>query len=210
MYNSSPQLFESKVKRIWVFAGDAEGTMTEYNVALDEVAFLRIMNSGKFDIYWIPCFQNGIWTTGNNASYFSVKHDEILQNADYELQKWFLYRFERCSDEFEEYILEEHDTAEFMNETRNLWCAPLFPFIDGSMEDYLYAYNHEFDINMDMPCGFCEKQVIFYEGGLVEYGKGNVINVFEIYDYDQYVDLMKYVLKNILDHVSTDNHIDQH
>lgn len=51
LYNSSPQLFESKVKRIWVFAGDAEGTMIEYNVALDESAFLRIMNSGKCDIY---------------------------------------------------------------------------------------------------------------------------------------------------------------
>lgn len=67
LYNHSPALFKDKVKRIYVFAGDAEGTYTEYNVELDETAFLRIMNSG-LNIYWIPCFQNGLFTRGNHTS----------------------------------------------------------------------------------------------------------------------------------------------
>lgn len=197
LYNYSPSLFERKTDRIWIFAGDAEGTMTEWNVALDETAFLRIMNSGELNIYWIPCFQKGIWTAGSNASYFTARHEEVLSDADDSLQKWFYYRFEKSRLDFQNYMASPQIATEFMDGTRNLWCAPLFPLIDGSMEEYLEAYNQERNENIDLPCGFSEKRVMFSEGGRVEYGVGNRIQVFEIYDYDAYADLMKYILRRI-------------
>lgn len=197
LYNASPGLFEKKIDRIWIFAGDAEGTMTEWNVALDETAFLRIMNAGNLNIYWIPCFQNGIWTAGPHSSYFTARHGEILCDADISLQKWFLYRSEKSGADFQDYMEGMHDTGEFMEGIRNLWCAPLFPLIDGSMADYLEAYNQECGVSIDMPCGFSEKSVLFLKDGGVRYGEGNRMHVFEVYDYEEYVDFMKYILRQV-------------
>lgn len=197
LYNHDPELFEQKVGRIWIFAGDAEGTMAEYNVSLDETAFLRIMNWCEVDIYWIPCFQNGIWTRGTNTSYFVTKHEEILHDADPVLLMWFLYRFEKSGANFQSYMKDNKNTVEFMEDERNLWCAPLFPLLDDSMENYLDSYNQEYNLNVDLPCGFSEKRIMFSEGGKVAYGKGNMIHVFEIYDNERYVDFMKYILKRI-------------
>lgn len=94
LYNHSPDVFRRKVENIYVFAGDAEGTYPEYNMELDETAFLCIMNSG-LNIYWIPCFQNGLFTSGDSASYIQVSHQEIFSETDdTKLLNWFLYRFE--------------------------------------------------------------------------------------------------------------------
>lgn len=140
LYNYSPALFENKVENIYVFAGDADGTYKEYNVELDETAFLRIMNSG-LNIYWIPCFQNGLFTAGNHASFMQIPHMDIFQDTNPKLLNWFLYRFEKQTTDFETWIHAEHDTTEFMKDVRNVWCAPLFPLSDGSMESYLQKYN---------------------------------------------------------------------
>ncbi|MFG6333689.1 MAG: hypothetical protein K1W28_18080 [Lachnospiraceae bacterium] len=133
LYNHSPALFEKKVENIYVFAGDAEGTYAEYNVELDETAFLRIMNSG-LNIYWIPCFQNGLFTAGNRTSYMQIPHSEIFQDTDPKLLNWFLYRFEMENTDFETWSQTEHDTTEFMKDIRNIWIAP---------EDYLSSVSLE-------------------------------------------------------------------
>lgn len=197
LYNSSPELFERKVNQIWVFAGDAEGTSKEWNVGLDETAFLRIMNCENLNIYWIPCIQNETDLFGSNASYFMMKHEEALGNAPYQLQKWFLHRYEKSEMDFAEYMSKDIDVAQFMSETRNMWCASIFPLINGNIEQYLNAYNHERGTNIELPFGFTEKKVLFSEGGKVQFGTGNTINMFEIYDYDEYVDFSKYILRSI-------------
>lgn len=197
LYNHCPDLFENKVEKVWVFAGDAEGTMTEYNVSLDETAFLRIMNSGKRAIHWIPCFQNGIWTRGENASYFTMEHSEVFRDADPGLLLWFLYRYEKSGEDFQGYILQKHDTGAFMKEMRNMWCAPLFLLIDGSMEQYWDRYCEKKGQKNRFPFGFVEKKVCFSDGGKVEWGSGNMVHVFEIYDYDEYVALSKFILEDI-------------
>ncbi len=196
LYNHEPDIFENKVENIYVFAGDAEGTYMDYNVGLDETAFLRIMNSG-LNIYWIPCFQNGLFQAGNNASYMQIAHQDILENADTGLLKWLLYRFEMSDTDFESYMKTEHDTANFMADIRNIWCAPLFPILDGSMEEYLQKYNETNEKNIKLPFGFADRRVLFQENGKVLYGEGNVIHVFEIYDYEEYLNLSKFILRTM-------------
>lgn len=197
LYNCCPDLFEEKVEKLWIFAGDAQGTMLETNVFLDETAFLRVMNSGKADIYWIPCFQNGIWTTGPNTSYFTVRHEEVFRNANPDLLAWFLYRYEKSGVDFQDFISQEHDTGAFMPETRNLWCSSILPLVDGSMEHYWKKYCGSHDCGEAFPFGFTEKKVSFREGGKVEWGRGNVVHVFEVYDFDAYVAFSKFILEEI-------------
>lgn len=196
LYNHSPALFEKKVENIYVFAGDAEGTYAEYNVELDETAFLRIMNSG-LNIYWIPCFQSGLFTAGNRTSYMQIPHSEIFQDTDPKLLNWFLYRFEMENTDFEKWSQTEHDTTEFMKDIRNIWCAPLFPLLNGSMESYLQKYNETYHENMELPFGFSEQRVTFQENGAVVYGQGQVIHVFEVYNQEEYLKLSKYIMQTM-------------
>lgn len=195
LYNYCPTLFEEKVGKIWVFAGDAEGTITEYNVTLDERAFLRVMNTEKLEVYWIPCFQNGAWTKGTNASYFTIEHSEIFGQADQELLAWFLHRYEKSNADFQTYLSQEHDTGEFMEEERNLWCSPILPLVAGRMEQYWKKYCEKQGHENEFPFGFTEKKVSFYGGGKVEWGSGNTVQVFEIYDYEGYVDFGRFILE---------------
>lgn len=196
LYNHSPALFEKKVENIYVFAGDAEGTYAEYNVELDETAFLRIMNSG-LNIYWIPCFQSGLFTAGNRTSYMQIPHSEIFQDTDPKLLNWFLYRFEMENTDFETWSQTEHDTTKFMKDIRNIWCAPLFPLLNGSMESYLKKYNETYHENMELPFGFSEQRVTFQENGAVVYGQGQVIHVFEVYNQEEYLKLSKYIMQTM-------------
>lgn len=65
-YNRNPQLMHEKVGRVFVFAGEASNhNFMEYNVELDVHAFVAFMQSG-LDIYWVPCFDGGLWY--NNGS----------------------------------------------------------------------------------------------------------------------------------------------
>ncbi len=198
LYNHAPDTFENKVENIYIFAGDAEGTYPEYNVELDETAFLCIMNSG-LNIYWIPCFQNGLFTAGEDASYMQILHKEIFSETDdMKLLNWFLYRFEMGGTDFETYINTKHNMTAFMNDTRNIWCAPLFPLLNGNMDIYLQKYNETYHENIECPFGFSEQKVTFLENGVVRYGEGNTIHVFEIYDYEEYLNLSKFILRTVM------------
>ena len=75
----------------------------------------------------------------------------------------------------------------FMNDIRNIWCAPLFPMLDGSMDAYLAKYNEKYLKNIECPFGFSNRKVTFLEGGAVRYGEGNTIHVFEIYNYSIHI-----------------------
>lgn len=127
-----------------------------------------------------------------------VSHKEIFQNTNQELLNWFLYRFERQASDFETWIHTEHDTTTFMEDVRNIWCAPLFPLLDGSMESYLQKYNEICHKNINLPFGFSEQKITFQENGAVTYGQGNIIHVFEIYDHEEYLKLSKYILRTII------------
>lgn len=195
-YCTNPELFVEKVDRIYVFAADAQGTYIENNVALDEEAFLTIMNSG-LNIYWIPCFENGLWTTGRNASYFTVQHEEIFEQEDEKLLKWFIYYYLRGPVEYSQYKVEETDQMKFMSDIRNIWCAPVFTILDGSVYQYLEAFRLIKGEQVEMPFKFVEKQVEFERGGKVTYQKGNVIHCFSVTQREDYESLCKFILKEM-------------
>ncbi len=195
-YCSDRELFLKKVNKIYVFAGDAQGTYVENNVALDEEAFLTIMNSG-LDIYWIPCFENGLWTTGMNTSYFTVRHSEIFQKEDGALLRWFVYYFLRGPGDYHKYEMSKDDREMFMADIRNIWCAPIFTILDGSIGQYLKKLSAQKGEQVPMPFEFIEKQVEFGSGGRVTYQKGNLIHCFHITQRDAYEELCKFILKEI-------------
>lgn len=192
-----PDIFEKKVGRIFVFAGDYEGTYSEYNVFLDGDAYSYIMNSGM-DIYWIPCFENGLWTKGNDTSYFTITQDKIFKDVNNKLFDYFMYRWEKKSCNFDEYIYTEQKKEEFSNEIRNIWCAPIFSYIDGSINDYIYEYGiDKGDKSTEIPFEFREINAHFDKDGNVDINNGNNIHVFHIKDREIYEDMSVWILNKM-------------
>ncbi|MFA9466012.1 MAG: hypothetical protein ACERKN_17165 [Velocimicrobium sp.] len=199
-YNKNSKLFQAKVDKIYVFAGDYEGTYLENNVALDEYAYLDIMNSG-LPIYWIPCFENGLWTKGNNASYLTVKHSELFSCTKSDLFKWFMYRFYHENGNFKVYLKQTHDSKAFLNETRNLWCSPILSILDGSYNTYVEDFNKKYNRNIDSIFDFEEIKAKFSKGGKVDYGDGNKIMKVKIKNHDEYTEVGKYIISEMIKEV---------
>lgn len=69
-------LLVSRVKEVWVFAGDASmDAQPEYNVNLDPLAFRRVLNS-DLPVWWVPCFDGGSGSAGTSS--FLLTSDEVL------------------------------------------------------------------------------------------------------------------------------------
>ncbi|OAB33860.1 hypothetical protein [Paenibacillus glacialis] len=199
-YNREPNLFREKVSKIYIFAGDYKGTYKEHNVELDELAYLNVMNSG-LSIFWIPCFEEGLWTYGDNSSYFTVKHSELFTNSESPLFKWFLYRFIKETIPFESFLNNEYNGTLFLEDMRNLWVAPLLSILDGGWDSYIDKYNLENNTALSSPITFEPVTAKFLKEGKVDYTQGNKIMKLKIVDRDEYVSLSKYIIKEMIKRV---------
>jgi inosine-uridine nucleoside N-ribohydrolase len=200
-YNISPSLFQNKVDRIYVFAGDAEGTYLEFNVELNEWAYLNIMNSG-LPIYWVPCFQNGLWSTGNDTSYFTTTHNELFDSTTSSLFKWFLFYWSSSTDNFNDFISQAHDSTTFMADTRNIWCSSLIPLMIGNnYAMFLQQYNVEKGTSIAEPFSFIEDTMNFASGGVVQHGVGHIIHRFHINDRTNYIAFSKWIIKKMINNM---------
>jgi len=200
-YNRNPSLFIDKVDKIYVFAGDYEGTYLETNVWLNEYAYLNIMNSG-LPIYWIPCFQNGLWTTGNDTSYFNAQYNELFDSTTSNLFKWFLYYYSKDTSDFQTYLSQNHDTTTLMADTRNIWCASIIPMLfNNNYQTYVQQYNSENGTNITEPFSFIEDTVLFTSGGGVQHGIGHTIHRFHTNDRTSYVNFSKWLIKKIINNM---------
>ncbi len=127
-YNRCPDLFRKKVRSIHGFIGEASNpTYQEWNVKLDPQAFVGLIRS-DLPFYWIPCFDGGEWMNRGNASFWKIKHKDVLERTSEPLQRYFLYMLRQSTDDPIKYLWlptpsEERDWL--MNGTRNMWCGAL-------------------------------------------------------------------------------------
>lgn len=134
-YNRSPDLFKAKVDRLFIFIGEASARgHIEYNVGLDKQAYIRIMNSG-LPVYWIPCFDGGVWQNKGRASFWKASHKDLLGNVSDRVMNYFIYallkKSEKASVKFPDNAIDSKEKSEVLSMTRNLWCSAVFPYIAG-------------------------------------------------------------------------------
>lgn len=186
-YLADTELFHAKIEKIVVFAGDFLDSYDEYNVSLDKEAYETIMNSG-LPIYWIPCFQNGLWTSGKNTSYFQAYHHELLKDCPQDLLNWFIYEYYDLASDFMTFNATPSQIEIFNGEVRNLWCSNILPFIIGNINEneIIARYNIENNQHIDFPFYFTE----------YEYN-GNTIQLFTIGNESDYVSFSKWFLNDM-------------
>jgi hypothetical protein len=142
-FNREPELFHRKVRSIHGFIGDAgDPKHREWNVGLDPQAFVRLMRA-DLPFYWVPCFDGGPWTNNGHASFWRVKHGEVLENSSPALQRYFLYMLRHETNDPIAYLsqsMSPGDREWLMGGDRNLWCGALLgsavgrPLRDGAGE----------------------------------------------------------------------------
>ena len=85
--NREPQLLRKKVAGLYINIGNSEIGGDEYNVAIDRVAYRRLLGSG-LPTWWFPCFP----ATGRATTYFRFpRFPDALRSAPAGLRNYFLY-----------------------------------------------------------------------------------------------------------------------
>jgi hypothetical protein len=128
-YNREPDLFRERAGRVLAFIGEAsKPDFREHNVTLDPQAFVGLMRS-SLDVWWVPCFDGGLWQNGGRASYWQASHADLLGAAPPELIQFFLYALEKESSDPLAFLHHPVDPArrdKWLQPTRNLWCTAVF------------------------------------------------------------------------------------
>jgi hypothetical protein len=139
-FNRTPKLFRGKVSRILVFAGEAgDPKFRECNVELDPQAYIGLMRSG-LSIYWVPCFDGGLWQNKGHASYWQTTHRDLLQRAHPRAIQYFIYTLEKETSDPVEFLRQPVDPKKrerLMPTLRNLWGAAVF----GAFSDRVVAFD---------------------------------------------------------------------
>ncbi|OHB82080.1 MAG: hypothetical protein A2V98_12640 [Planctomycetes bacterium RBG_16_64_12] len=128
-FHREPDLFRKKVRRIGAYIGEASREdHVEYNVGLDPQAYIGLLRSG-LPVYWLPCFDGGLWQNGGHASFWQARHEDLLQGAPAELIQFFIYALEKETGDPRAFIRAPVDPARkkrLFAQTRNLWCTATF------------------------------------------------------------------------------------
>jgi hypothetical protein len=144
-FNRQPTLFHDKAGRIMVFIGEAaKRDYREYNVELDPSAFIGLMRSG-LNVYWVPCFDGGLWHNAGHASFWQASHAALLSNAPPSLVQYFIYALEKEKADPIKFLGEPVNSARreaLFKQTRNLWCAAIFRGLvtGGAVEGKYFAF----------------------------------------------------------------------
>lgn len=157
-YNREPDLFRAKLGRILAFMGEASTPDLEHNVLLDKHAFVGLMRSG-LPIYWVPCFDGGLWKNHGHASYWQATQGELLRYASPELIQYFIYALEKEAADPIAFLTTPVDArrkARLFAAVRPLWCTVIFAFLRGQVDSDMF--------------GFSEVQVSISDDALVRYG----------------------------------------
>ncbi len=203
-YNRSPDLFKTKVNKLFIFIGEASKKgHVEYNVGLDKNAYIRIMNSG-LPVYWIPCFDGGVWQNHGRASYWKASHIDLLERVSDEVMNYFIYALLRKDEKdpirYLEYEVNEDDKKKVLSMNRNLWCTAIFAHIAGRR--FIRKGNDFISIPMNTPYikereikpfRFDDVSVFVDENANVFYedtNRAEKIRQFHILTPDVYVEVM--------------------
>ncbi|MDD4872833.1 MAG: hypothetical protein PHR77_19955 [Kiritimatiellae bacterium] len=184
-FNREPELFRTKVGKLMAFIGDASHpTFKEYNIELDPQAYIGLMRSG-LPVWWVPCFDGGLWQNKGHASFWKAKHGDILKNASPELIQFFIYALEKEKSDPQMFLSLPVDAArkaKLFAGVRNLWCTALFDVMtwpEGKTGNELF--------------GFFEVDLSVTDDAVIQYGKGKdskKVLQFEIRNQDKYAEAM--------------------
>ncbi len=216
-YNREPELVRSKMHRLYAFIGEAQASFQEYNVGLDVNAYRCIMNSG-LPVYWVPCFDGGVWVNEGNASFWQAKHEALLEDASDPVLNFFTYMIlEKTANDHVAAIYEaplKEEKEKMLAELRNLWCCALFPYMadrkyvhrDG---EYLAVTEEQMlaDDSIVEPFSFLPVKVRVDEKGLEVYednGASQTVHRFHVNDSTIYPTVMTSVTRNLLRELSED------
>ena len=211
-YNRSPDLFKNKVNKLFIFIGEASKKgHVEYNVGLDKNAYIRIMNSG-LPVYWVPCFDGGVWQNHDRASYWKASHKDLLGRVSDRVMNYFIYALLRKSEKNPIKSLEneinQDDKNKVLSMNRNLWCAAIFAHIAG--RSFVRHGNKFISVPMNAsykkereikPFRFDEVSVLVDEQVNVSYeqtGRANKIRQFHVLTPDIYAEVMTSVTAQLL------------
>lgn len=121
-YNREPELFRSKLARLYINAGHATGGK-EWNVNLDRHAYFRILGA-PLPIYWMPCFGDDGYGT-----YWQFEHREVLDSAPLAVQNFILYALRKEAPQTLDPIaalgrtVPTDDKKSVWPQKRNMWCT---------------------------------------------------------------------------------------
>src|ERR1039458_1127549 len=133
-FNREPRLFRTNVAMVLAFIGEAsDPKYQEYNVGLDPQAFVGLIRSG-LPVYWVPCFDGGLWQNRGHASFWRASHRALLEGAAPQVIQYFIYALEKETSEplaFLSRPVEPERQAGLFADTRNLWCAAVLGVMSG-------------------------------------------------------------------------------
>jgi hypothetical protein len=200
-FNREPGLFRTNVAMVLAFIGEASDTkFQEYNVGLDPQAFVGLMRSG-LPVYWVPCFDGGLWQNRGHASFWRASQRALLGQAAPEVIQYFIYALEKETAEplaFLSRPVEPERQARLYAGTRNLWCAAVLGVMSGrevvfdgsKWTSVLPQSNGAAAVaGRKSLFGFSEVEVSVSDAGVVSYGKGpgsHKVRRFEVHDSAQY------------------------
>jgi hypothetical protein len=200
-FNREPRLVRKKVAMVLAFIGEAsDGKFQEYNVGLDPQAFVGLMRSG-LPVYWVPCFDGGLWQNRGHASFWRASQRALLDGATAGVIQYFIYALEQETAEPMAFLsrpVEPERQARLFAGTRNLWCAALLGVMSGrevvfngsQWTSVLPRGNRAATVAGRKPLfGFSEAEVSVNDTGVVNYGEGpgsHKLRRFEMRDSAQY------------------------
>ena len=200
-FNREPGLFRTNVTMVLAFIGEAsDGKFQEYNVGLDPQAFVGLMRSG-LPVYWVPCFDGGLWQNRGHASFWRASQRALLEGATPEGIQYFIYALEKESAEplaFLSRPVEPERQARLFAGTRNLWCTAVLGVMSGrevvfdgsKWTSVLPQSNRAAAVAGQKPLfEFPEVEILVSDAGTVSCGKGpgsHKVRRFEVRDSAQY------------------------
>ena len=200
-FNREPGLFRTNVAMVLAFIGEAsDGKFLEYNVGLDPQAFVGLMRSG-LPVYWVPCFDGGLWQNRGHASFWRASQRALLEGATPEGIQYFIYALEKESAEplaFLSRPVEPERQARLFAGTRNLWCTAVLGVMSGrevvfdgsKWTSVLPQSNRAAAVAGQKPLfEFPEVEILVSDAGTVSCGKGpgsHKVRRFEVRDSAQY------------------------
>jgi hypothetical protein len=200
-FNREPGLFRTNAAMVLAFIGEAsDPKYQEYNVGLDPQGFVGLMRSG-LPVYWVPCFDGGLWQNRGHASFWRASHRALLGHAAPEVIQYFIYALEKESCEplaFLSRPVEPERQARLFAGTRNLWCAAVLGVVSGrevvldggKWTSALPGGDGQAGGARRKPLfGFSEVDVSVSDAGVVSYGKGpgsHKVRLFEVRDQAHY------------------------
>ena len=77
-------------------------------------------------VWWVPCFDGGLWQNRGHASFWQAAHRDLLQGAKPRIIQYFIYALQQPQADpqaFLEAPVDARQQEQLLAGVRNLWCT---------------------------------------------------------------------------------------